>query len=279
MAISVCTSFVLNAQPLIHQSSSHHIRQILYLSLYPVKPLVKEAQKAKRLSGNVLVPPSLEDVSAALDLLNSFLITLPTSMILKALPSYNSRIDYRPGLFCDYALASAATAICSAQNCWVLLKPGLLQPLGVGQAMNASSASSAPVGENAWPVLEWLVAVFERTSETHSLLSQIPSTTSGPRFAIEAIMDIIFLAFADPSNHRRIAIGERLSLMVFTPSISSSFGRKLTTLLQLIDLTRLPVPLIFPDRLVRATSNRLHDFPSADPLAAFRSSLRHFDFM
>ena len=144
--------------------------------------------------------------------------------------------------------------------------------------MNIASAPSAPVAENTWPVLEWLVAVFERTSETHSLLSQIPPTTSGPRFAIEAIMDIIFVAFADPSNHRRIGIGERLSYMVFIHSTRSSFGRRLTILFQLINLTRSPVPLVSPDRLVRETSSRLHDLPSSEPLAAFLSSLQQLDF-
>ena len=146
--------------------------------------------------------------------------------------------------------------------------------------MDSSSTlvSSVPVAENAWPLLEWLVAVFERASETHPLLSQVPPTTSGPRFAIEAIMDIIFLAFADPSNHRRIAIGERLSNMVIICFIRSSFGRKLTIFLQLIDLTRSQVPLISPDRLVRETTSRLHDLPSSEPLATFISSFRQLDF-
>jgi hypothetical protein len=202
---------------------SHHIRQILYLSLYPVEPFIKEAQKIKKSSGNALAPPSPEAVSVALDLLNSFLITLPTSVILEALPSYDSRIDYCPSLSGHYALASAATAICSAQNCWDFLKPGFLQSLGAGRTNNIFSVPplSTPVAENAWPVLDWLVAVFERASETRPLLSQIPPTTSGPRFAIEEIMDIIFLAFANPSDHRRITIGQRLSNMVFTYFIRS----------------------------------------------------------
>ncbi len=213
-------------------TSSHHVRQILYLSLYPVELFTKQAQKSKKSSGNALVPPSREAVSAALGLLNSFLITLPTSVILKALPSYGSRIDYRPGPSDDYALASAATAICSAQNCWEFLRPDFLQPLGSARTNNIFSVppSSVPVAESAWPVLEWLVAVFERTPETHPLLSQIPPTTSGPRFSIEAIMDIIFDGFADPSNQRRVKIGEHLSNMVSTHSIRSPFGRKLTIL-------------------------------------------------
>ena len=214
------------------QPFSHHIRQVLYLTLYPAELFIKEAQNTKKSLGNALVPPSPEAVSAALDLLNSFVITLPTSVILKALPSYDSRIDYRPGPSDHHALAFAATAICSAQNCWELLKPGFLQSLGARRTINISSMppSSAPVAENAWPVLEWLVAVFGRASETHPLLSQTPPTASGPRFAIEAIMDIIFLAFADSSNHRRITIGERLSNMVPTHYIRSSFGRELTIL-------------------------------------------------
>ena len=213
---------------------SHHIRQILYLSLYPVEPFIKEPQKSKKSSGNALVPPSPEGVSAALDLLNSFLITLPASVILKALPSYDSRIDYRSGPSDHYALATAATAICSAQNCWEFLKPGFLQPLGAARTNNIFSVPPSsvpvPVAENAWPVLEWLVAVFERASETHPLLSQIPPTTSGPRFSIEAIMDIIFHSFADPANHRRVAIGDRLSNMVTVHFMRSYFGWKLTIL-------------------------------------------------
>lgn len=234
MAISVCTLFASDAWALKAITSSHHIRQILYLSLYPVEPSIKEAQKSKKSSGNALVPPSPEAVSAALDLLNSFLIALPASVILKALPSYDSRIDYRPSPSDHYALASAATAICSAQNCWELLKPGFLKPLGAARTNNISSVPPSsvpvPVAENAWPVLEWLVAVFERASETYPLLSQIPPTTSGPRFSIEAIMDIIFHGFADPTNHRRVAIGDRLSNMVSTHFMGSPFGRKLTIL-------------------------------------------------
>ena len=213
-------------------TSSHHVRQILYLSLYPVDLFIKEAQKSKKSSGNAIVPPSREAVSAALDLLNSFLITLPTSVMLKALPSYDSRIDYCPGPSDHYALASAATSICSAQNCWEFLRPGFLQPLGAARTSIFFSVppSSVPVAENAWPVLEWLVAVFERTPETNPLLSQIPPTTSGPRFSIQAIMDIIFHGFAEPSNDRRVKIGERLTNMVSTHFISSPFGRKLTIL-------------------------------------------------
>ena len=215
-------------------TSRHHIRQILYLSLYPVDLFIKEAQKSKKSSGNALVPPSPEGVSAAVDLLNSFLITLPASVILKALPSYDSRIDYRPGPSDHYPLASAATAICSAQNCWEFLKPGFLQQLGAARTNKISSVPPspvpAPVAENAWPVLEWLVAVLERASEIHPLLSQIPPTTSGPRFSIEAIMDVIFHGFADPANHRRVAIGERLSNMVSNHFIKPPSGRELTIL-------------------------------------------------
>jgi len=228
MAISVYTSFFASdTWTLNSHSSSHHIRQILYLSLYPVERSIKESQKTKKSSGNAFVPPSPEAVSAALDLLNSFLITLPTSVILNALPSHNSRIDYRPGLSDHYPLASAATAICSAQNCWEFLKPGFLESSGAGRISHIFSVtrSSTPVAENAWPVLEWLVAVFERASEAHALLSQIPPTASGPRFAIGAIMDIIILGFSDPSNHRRITIGERLSNMVFNHLVRFPFGR------------------------------------------------------
>ena len=130
-------------------TSSHHVRQILYLSLYPVDLLINDAQKSKKSSGNALVPPSREAVSAALDLLNSFLIKLPTSVMLKALPSYDSRIDYCPGPSDQYTLACAATSICSAQNCWEFLKPGFLQPLGVARTKLFFSVptSSVPVAE------------------------------------------------------------------------------------------------------------------------------------
>jgi hypothetical protein len=263
--------------------SSHHIRQILYLSLYPVDRFTKESQKTKKSSGNTFVPPSPEAVSAALDLLNSFLITLPTSVILNALPSYDSRIDYRPGLSDHYALATAATAICSAQNCWEFLKPGFLQVLEARRTNRisfptTSSSSAVPVAENAWPVLEWLTEIFERTSGAHPLLSQIPPTTSGPRFAIGAVMDIIFLGFADPSNHRRITIGERLSNMVLESIYQVPFWTVADHCMQLIDLTRSHSPLISPDRLVRETTSRLHDLPSSEPLMAFISSLRQLDF-
>jgi hypothetical protein len=264
----------------IHKPSSHHIRQVLYLALYPVGPVIREAHNTKKPSGNVLVPPSSGAVSAALDLLNSFLITLPPSVILNALPSYGARIDYSPGLSDHYALASAATAICSAESCWEFLRPNFLQPSRVGRTKSTFSAppSSAAVAENAWPVLEWLVAVFERTSDTSPLLSQIPTTTSGPRFAIEAIMDVIFCAFTDTSNHRHMTIGEHLSNMVFIHATKYSLGWTLILLLQLIDLTRSHVSLICPDRLVRETTSRLHDLPSSESLSAFISSLRRLDF-
>jgi hypothetical protein len=103
------------------------------------------------------------------------------------------------------------------------------------------------VAENAWPVLEWLTEIFERTSGAHPLLSQIPPTTSGLRFAIGAIMDIIFLGFADPSNHLRITIGERLSNIVLDSFYQVPFWTVADHFMQLIDLTRSHSPLISPD--------------------------------
>jgi len=102
----------------------------------------------------------------------------------RALPSYAAPKDV-PGDYLDSLLAKQALCIKNAKHCWELVEEGFLSrnrnqfvtsPKGksklrrersIGEAIFSPSVSATPsaVGDDAWPFLEWLVALFERDEE------------------------------------------------------------------------------------------------------------------
>ena len=140
--------------------------------------------------------PSQQAVDAARTLLFSFAATNSPASLLRAFPSYpfnpdpsaiRGRVEGADVDFDgeDSVIANVASlSVKSATSVWSMLKPGFVrwdipfaEAEGKGKGTKRQPAKpklepyedeedpSAPVSEGAWPVLEWLISVFERDAE------------------------------------------------------------------------------------------------------------------
>jgi hypothetical protein len=178
--------------------SSHarsHVRQLLYIALYPPSPTRiyhKSTQESpsklsSRHAYSALLPsPSASELAKrTLRVLAD--VNSPASL-LRALPAYpdpnNASPDFDPELpsDADSFVASEAIRLRNCKNCWNILKFGFIQSLADGSSIvqgslrkrrrgNTTAADLDPVneeetslvvGENAWPVLDWLLVLFEK---------------------------------------------------------------------------------------------------------------------
>ena len=177
---------------------SSHLRQLLYIALYPPTPgHARTSHKATQESPSKLSsrhaystllpsPASSELAKRTLRVLAD--VNSPASL-LRALPAYldPSDADHTP-LFDpelpsdgDSFVASEAARFRNCKNCWNILKFGFIKSLADSSTLpaspqkrrrgNASAAEYSPadeeefslvVGENAWPVLDWLLLLFEK---------------------------------------------------------------------------------------------------------------------
>ena len=141
--------------------------------------------------------PSQKAVDAARTLLFSFAATNSPASLLRAFPSYPFNPDpsavrgKAEGADVDLdgedsVIARVASlSVRSANSVWSMLRPGFVrwdiavaevEAKGKGTKRQAAKPKqesyedgedvSAPVSEGAWPVLEWLISVFERDAET-----------------------------------------------------------------------------------------------------------------
>ena len=141
--------------------------------------------------------PSQQAVDAARTLLFSFAATNSPASLLRAFPSYplnpdpsavRGRVEGADVDFDgeDSVIARIASlSVKSATSVWSMLKPGFVQwdiavaeVEGKGKGTKRQLAKlkqesyedeedpSALVSEGAWPVLEWLISLFERDAET-----------------------------------------------------------------------------------------------------------------
>jgi hypothetical protein len=140
--------------------------------------------------------PSKQAVDIARALLFSFAATNSPASLLRAFPSYpfnphpsairgrveGTDVDLDGE---DSAIARVASlSVKSATSVWSMLKPGFVRwDIAVAEVDRKGKGTkrrrvkskqeswedeedlSAPVGEGAWTVLEWLVSVFERDAE------------------------------------------------------------------------------------------------------------------
>jgi len=177
---------------------SSHVRQLLYIALYP--PTLDPARtnhKATQESPSKLSsrhaystllpsPASSELAKRTLRVLAD--VNSPASL-LRALPAYPDPSDaddaplFDPELPSDgdSFVASEAARFRNCKNCWNILKFGFITSLADSSTLpasprkrrrgNATAAEYGPVdeeefslvvGENAWPVLDWLLVLFEK---------------------------------------------------------------------------------------------------------------------
>ncbi|KAF9222564.1 hypothetical protein BS17DRAFT_809244 [Gyrodon lividus] len=258
-----------------------HIRQLLYIALFPPPPLTGDlineheqvppspvkgpSTKQKSTLPKASLSPSLVASEAAQRLLLSFLSTNSPKSLFRALPRYplnnaignimlpqpsNDEHDE------DSVIARESLCIKDCRNCWAILKGGFIQrkrllPLaqdgGRKRGRNTytienvdleygSTSQPAIIAEHAWPVLDWLLLLFEKdelvaaqkSTEKFSslLLSQIPPPRggAGPRWEADAALDILFYCIQQEDRQRR-----EMSTRLLTLHISSGL-RKLANL-------------------------------------------------
>ena len=127
-------------------------------------------------------PPAA--VAAAQRSLMAFALTISPEALMAALPSYLGSettphvaqgLDSPEEADSNFALQAARFLDC--KNCWQILKEDFIRPLGKEsgstgtnsrgrrKTLDAESQPTSVVGSNAWPVLDWLVTLFEKDEE------------------------------------------------------------------------------------------------------------------
>ncbi|CAL1707610.1 unnamed protein product [Somion occarium] len=211
---------------------------------------------AARQHRSILSPtPAVSE--AAQDILMAFAQTNSPESLFRALPSYvlsdiesgaNNSVhavlddDEEDD---DSPLARQSTRMKEVKNCWEILKEGFIQPridVPVSPRVRSRSRrhhadddddddfSTTPpdlhvVGPHAWPVLEWMIVVFEKDEFTrernhHSrysplLLARIPPsrTTGGGRWEVATPLDIVLHCLRQEEEEHRL-LGVRLMTLL-----------------------------------------------------------------
>ncbi|KAG5647233.1 hypothetical protein DXG03_000768 [Asterophora parasitica] len=231
-----------------------HIRQLVYIALQPeVPPAVNEmvytdvpSPSKSALKKRI---PSGHAVMAARRLLSSYAVTNLPQTLARALPSYDDpRIDQPPPRS-DGSLESVigpqSMCIPNAKSCWNILAEGFTQKgqnfslpsrKGKKRTKNHADSDDEPmsetndiVGPDAWPILDWLLLLFEQDEIltaargtvrfSNLLLQQIPCPRggNGPRWDTEFLLRIVFRCL-EQQEQRRQEMGSRLITLLINLS-------------------------------------------------------------
>lgn len=214
-------SYIFTQPRLILAYARAHIRQLLYLALYPHSAKVNETKKSttKRRGRTVhdvqeVAPPETRVIELAIDTLHHILRTNSVQDVLAVIPSYETTFDVDNRDFTGNPLAYHATCVAQAKHCWEIFSPNFIRP---ESREPVSSSEFSPVADHAWPVVEWFVDAFERDGKegpSRCLASQLPKSSGGPRMVLDAPLDVIFAAFNPPTNPRRMEVSMRLLRLV-----------------------------------------------------------------
>ncbi|KAG6830455.1 hypothetical protein H0H92_000608 [Tricholoma furcatifolium] len=265
-----------------------HIRQLVYIALQPEDPpplnemVYTDVPSSPSKAAIKKRIPSGMAVLAARRLLNSFAITNSPEAIAAALPYCGDPRKDEPLTQAsdDGSLESVigpqSMCIPKAKSCWSILSQGFTQR---GQIFPLPSSKgnkrpfklreeedhplhdieSVVVDENAWPVLDWLLTLFEQDEiiaenrETgrfsNLLLRQLPYPRSGtgPRWDTEAPLRIVFFCM-EQAEVRYQAYGYRLMILLInlsaTPHLDlPMFVASVCSRLTAAELERLPALL------------------------------------
>ncbi|KAG5219603.1 antiviral protein [Salix suchowensis] len=160
---------------------------------------------------------------AAQRLLMSLTTSTPPEILLRGLPSYSPPDGTVLNEEADSYVAKEARCIRQAKDCWSILKEGFIHETAAAPIKTrwqrrqshddrdaAHAQSPLIVAENAWPVLEWLIRLFQEDELRHNghsplLLSEIPlpRDNTGARWETDAALDIVFYSLSQMSERRR----------------------------------------------------------------------------
>ncbi|KAJ6594151.1 hypothetical protein B0H19DRAFT_918584 [Mycena capillaripes] len=249
-----------------HKPSAAHIRQLLFMALYsardrrPDKLIDLSSSPSKRQKKSYLLPSPAATL-ASQQLLVSFATTNSPAAVIRALRPSDAELEDDNDCF----VATESLCISRCKNCWQILAEGFLdrnQPVfltskGKGKRPDTGasfddevSESQASVGETAWPVLHWLLLIFERdeqenpTLPRHSalLLEQLGSPSR--RETDEPLAIVLYCL--QQSDQRRRMMGSRL----------------LNLLINLSSTTHLDFPMLVVSVFTRLSTVSLDDISS-----------------
>ncbi|KAG6378154.1 hypothetical protein JVT61DRAFT_13843 [Boletus reticuloceps] len=247
---------------------SDHIRQLLYIALFPPPlpandqttqqaqfpptPVKGSPTKHKLTLSKASLSPSVVESETAQRILFSFLATNSPASLFRALPRYPlhdaADTDLLPessrnGHDEDSLIARESLCLRDCKNCWAILKQGFIQrkkllPQNSRQkrergaydledaVLDQGYDTPAVVAEHAWPILQWLLSLFEKDELLKSqksgerfsllLLSQIPPPRggTGPRWEAGAPLDIVFHSIKQEDRERREMAIRLLTLLI-----------------------------------------------------------------
>ncbi|KAF8844655.1 hypothetical protein BDN67DRAFT_894529 [Paxillus ammoniavirescens] len=259
-----------------------HIRQLLYIALFPpppptgdqinehdqvpTSPVKGSPAKQKQTLPKLSLSPSVVASEAAQRLLMSFLSTNSPESLIRALPRYplNNTVGTSEPRNDDHdedsVIAQESLCIKDCRNCWAILKDGFiprkkLLPLAHdGRRKRARNTyeiedvnledgvptQPSIVAEHAWPVLDWLLSLFEKDESLANqnlaakfsplLLSQIPPPRggTGPRWEVDAPLDILFYCVQQEDRQRR-EMSTRLLTLLVNLSLTADFDLQMFT--------------------------------------------------
>ncbi|KAF8348353.1 hypothetical protein F5887DRAFT_953234 [Amanita rubescens] len=247
-----------------YKPSVSHVQQLIYIALHHIsgaapekttKSIYDSPSKLQHFAKTVI---SSMAVSDARQLLFSLTTMQSPDSLARALPSYESTVNVATNATEDVGdsdIARESLCIKEAKDCWSLLTEGFLSkgkvlfstPKRKGRRRRGDVDDFTPlddpvgtsrsiVADSAWPMLDWLLTLFERDErlfelEEHSLyspllLAQIPPTRNeAARWDIGTPLAIVMLSLQQVDLlHRRM--GARLLTLLtnlsLTPHLSFS---------------------------------------------------------
>ena len=126
-------------------------------------------------------PPTEEEKSMALALLNAFLLTNSPASLFRGLPSYDTKdqppIPAQLDPADDSPIGKEARVVTQAKDCWALLAQDLIDTEGEGDDIEDDMDSNPLVGSYSWSTLSWMISIFERDEQ---LSQRAPSSNALP---------------------------------------------------------------------------------------------------
>jgi hypothetical protein len=168
---------------------SAHLWQLIFIALQSVtnptsieKETTIPSSPSKTLRKRALSPDA---VILAQRLLISYAETNQPSTVARCLPSYDSSSAYAsetpPSDLIDSAIGEESMCIPKSRHCWSMLAPGFTSAKAMAgirttEKNSTRRLSEAPefestfrdqvIGADAWPILAWLLLLFERDERT-----------------------------------------------------------------------------------------------------------------
>ncbi|KAL4074184.1 hypothetical protein J3A83DRAFT_4090750 [Scleroderma citrinum] len=271
----------------------------------PLSPIKQSPSKQKQFLTQTSHTPSLTASEAAQRLLLSFISTNSPEIIFRGLPRYivvnTDGSCPQPGGNDDFDedsdIAKDSLCIKESKCCWTIIREGFIQhknltltsqegrkKRGRGAVIvrdndsdNGSLSPPLSVAEHAWPVLHWLLSLFEKdecNTEIKSgvkysplLLSQIPFPRSGfgPRRDVDAPLDVVFCCLSQDSSWRR-AMGTRLFTLLIHLTHVSDFDTQM-----FISVVTARLYSASPEAVIDLTTG----LPKTTSLLTFQVALSH----